>query len=139
MQEHEAGRRAIDVVAAVYRSHASRDTPSLLDVLAEDVEWVQASGHPYAGARPWRGHREVVEHVVDPVNDDWDGYATEVDEMIDAGDRVVVTGRYSGTYRATGRALAAEMCVIYTVHEGRITRFQQYCDTAAFRHAMGLT
>jgi ketosteroid isomerase-like protein len=129
---------AIDVVAAVYRSHASRDTPSLLDVLADDVEWVQASGHPYAGVRPWRGHREVVEHVVDPVNGDWDGYVTEVDEMIDAGDRVVVTGRYSGTYRATGRTLAADMCVIYTVHDGRITRFQQYCDTAAFRAAMGL-
>jgi ketosteroid isomerase-like protein len=132
------GRREVELVRAVYSSHEVRDTPGLLDLLAPDVEWVQAEGHPYAGERPWRGHEEVVAHVVTPVNEDWDHFITRVDEIIDAGDRVVVTGHYTGTYRSTGRSIDAAVCVIYTLRDDRIVRFHQFCDTAQLRAAMGM-
>jgi ketosteroid isomerase-like protein len=132
------GRRELDIVRGVYASHEVRDTPGLLDLLDEDVEWAQAEGHPYAGPGPWRGHDEVVRHVVTPINEDWDGFITRVDEFVDAGDRVVVTGHYTGTYKATGRSIDAAVCVIYTLRDDKIVRFQQYCDTAQIRVAMGL-
>jgi ketosteroid isomerase-like protein len=60
----------------------------------------------------------------------WDGFITQVDEFIDAGDKIVVLGRYIGMYKATGRAIDAPVCIIYTVRSGRIVKFQQYTDTA---------
>lgn len=133
-----AGPTPIEVIRTVYETHRERDTPGLLDLLADDVEWVTAEGHPYAGPGPWRGHQEVVEHVVDRVNFDWDGYETEVEQIIDGGDEIVVTARYRGTYKATGRSIDAPVCVIYTVRDGKIVRFRQYTDTAQFRAAMGV-
>jgi hypothetical protein len=132
------GQREVELVRAVYASHEVRDTPSLLELLADDVEWAQAEGHPYAGSRPWRGHDEVTRHVVTPINEDWDRFITRVDEIIDAGAQVVVTGRYTGTYKRTGRSIDAPVCVIYTLDGDKITRFQQYCDTAQIRAAMGV-
>lgn len=128
----------LELVQAVYASHEVRDTPGLLDLLADDVVWDTAEHHPYAGDEPWRGHDEVVRNVVDPINLDWDDYVTDVEEILDAGDRIIVTARYRGTYRATGRALDAQVCVIYTIRDGRIVRFQQYTDTAQFRAVIGV-
>lgn len=125
----------MEVVRGVYSSHERRDTPALVDLLHPDVEWCQAESHPYAGERPWRGPSEVVEHVANRVNDEWDGFITHVDEMIDAGDRVVVLGRYRGTHKATGRAVDAQVCAIYTVVDGLITKWQQYTDTHQLRIA----
>lgn len=137
-QPAATGRRAIDLVHEVYDTHRSRDTPGLVDLLADDVVWHTAEGHPLAGDGPWRGAQAVVREVVDPLNTDWDGYLTHVDELIDAGDRVISIGRYRGTYRRTGRVLDAEVCTIFTVEGDRIVRFQQFTDTAQFRWAMGV-
>lgn len=126
----------LQLIHGVYATHERRDTPGLLELLDDDIVWETAEGHPYAGARPWRGHGESVEHVFDPINHDWDGYVTQVDEIIDAGDRIIVTARYQGTYRATGRSLDAQVCAIYTVRDGKIVRFQQFTDTAQFRAVM---
>jgi ketosteroid isomerase-like protein len=127
------GEREVELVRAVYASHEVRDTRGLLDLLADDVEWAQAEGHPYAGDGPWHGHDEVTNNVVTPINHDWAGFITRVDEIIDAGDRVVVTGHYTGTYKRTGRAIDAAVCVIYTLRDDKIVRFQQFCDTAQIR------
>ncbi|HYF46795.1 MAG TPA: nuclear transport factor 2 family protein [Acidimicrobiales bacterium] len=130
--------RPVDIVKAVYASHERRDTPGLVDLLDAEVEWVQAESHPYAGDRPWRGPDEVVEHVANPINEEWDGFLTHVEEYIDAGDKVVVLGRYRGVYKATGRAIDAQVCTVYTVRDGAIVRWQQYTDTAQIRDAMGM-
>lgn len=122
----------------MYVSHASYDTPGLVDLLAADVEWHTAEGHPYWGGRPWRGPAEVVAHVVDPINSDWQDYRTRVDELVVAGEQVFTTGRYTGMYKATGRVLDAAVCTVYTVRAGRIVRFRQWTDTAQFRAVMGL-
>jgi uncharacterized protein len=129
---------AMEVVRAVYVSHRHRDTPGLVDLLTEDVEWHQAEGHPYYGGRPWRGPDEVVANVVDHINEDWDDYRTTVDEFIDAGDTIIVLGRYTGTYKATGGKVDAPVCTIYRVRDGKIWYWQQFTNTAAFRAAMHL-
>jgi ketosteroid isomerase-like protein len=127
-----------EIVQAVYASHEVRDTPGLLELLADDVVWETAEHHPYAGDGPWRGHEDVVRNVVDPINHDWDDYVTEVEDILDAGDRIVVTARYRGTYKKTGRSLDAQVCVIYTIADGEIVRFQQFTDTAQFRFVIGV-
>ena len=99
------------------------------------MEWYQAESHPYAGDGPWRGPAEVVEHVANPVDEDWDGFITHVEEYIEAGDRVIVLGRYTGTHRATGVPIDAQVCTVFTVVDGLIVKRQHYTDTPQIRAA----
>lgn len=54
----------------------------------------------------------------------------------DAGDSVIVEGRYSGTYKATGKSKDAQVCHVWDVKDGKVTRFQQYADTAKLQDVM---
>ena len=129
----------IDIVRGVYDSHERRATGDLVALLHPDVQWWQARNHPYANpAGPWIGIEAVVREIVEPINGDWEAFLTRVDAILDAGDHVVVHGEYTGTYRATQRAIAAPVCVVYTVHGGKITEFRQFVDTAQIRWAMGV-
>lgn len=68
---------------------------------------------------------------------EWDGFAVHPGAFHDAGRSVIVEARYSGTHRGTGKALDAQVCHVWDVEEGRLTRFQQYVDTAKFQDVMG--
>jgi ketosteroid isomerase-like protein len=46
-----------------------------------------------------------------------------------AGDAVVVLGRYKGVFKATGRALDAQLVHVWRVEDGKVVAFQQYTDT----------
>ena len=129
--------RPVEIVQGVYASHVRRDTGGLVELLANDIAWWQARNHPYANpAGPWIGVPDVVARVVDPINNDWHQFITRVDAILDAGDHVVVHGEYTGTFKATGRDIAAPVCAVYTVRDGAITEFRQYVDTAQIRWAM---
>jgi ketosteroid isomerase-like protein len=48
----------------------------------------------------------------------------------DAGQYVVIEGRYTGTYKPTGRKLDAQLCHVLRIQDGKLVGFQQYLDTA---------
>jgi ketosteroid isomerase-like protein len=39
----------------------------------------------------------------------------------------------SGTFKATGKSMDAQVCHVWDVKDGKLTRFQQYVDTAKLR------
>ena len=129
-------RTPLEVAQAVYASHEARDTPGLVELLHPEVEWYQAENHPYAGDGPWRGREEVVDRVATPINEDWDGFITDVEEYIEAGDKVIVLGRYRGRHKSTGVTVDAQVCTIYTVRGGLIVKWQQLTDTFQIRAAV---
>ena len=53
----------------------------------------------------------------------------ETQTFHDAGDSVIATGHYSGTYKATGKPIHAQFAHFWTVKDGKATSFQQYTDT----------
>ncbi|MGE5635516.1 MAG: nuclear transport factor 2 family protein [Nocardioidaceae bacterium] len=52
------------------------------------------------------------------------------EEFIDAGERVVVLGRYRGHGSDTGIPLDAPFAHIWTIHGGKAVRYRDYYDTA---------
>jgi ketosteroid isomerase-like protein len=68
---------------------------------------------------------------------EWDGFAVQIDEIVDAGDTIVAFGRYLGTYKATGRAQHAQMAHVWRIAGGRAVRFQQYADTLGVARVTG--
>jgi ketosteroid isomerase-like protein len=41
----------------------------------------------------------------------------------------VALGRYKGVFKATGRALDAQLVHVWRVEDGKVVAFQQYTDT----------
>src|SRR5450759_2232348 len=88
-----------------YRDFSSGDFPAASQVLAPDIEWVEpGTGMPYSGT--WHGPASVVNDVWTSFVQYWGGpgvVGMETDQFLDAGDHVVVTGRYTGKVQCRPR------------------------------------
>ena len=124
----------IDGVRGAYDAFAKGDVPGVLGFLSADIEWTEAEGFPYGGT--YRGPNAVLEGVFMKLGTEWDGYAAEPDEFIDAGDIVVVLGKYSGKYKATGKSFLANFAHVWRLREGKAIKFVQYTDTLKVQEAL---
>lgn len=127
---------AIELVRELYDAVEAGDHDRIRRTLADDLRWRQAGSVVPAAGEDKVGAEALIDEVLGPLEQEWDGFTEEIDELLVAGGRVVATGTYRATYRATGRRLEAELCHLWTVEDGRITAFRQYTDTAAFARAM---
>jgi ketosteroid isomerase-like protein len=121
-------------VQGVYDAFAKGDIPAVLGFLSTDINWTEAEGFPYGGT--YVGPDAVHEGVFMRLGTEWDGFAAEPDEFIDGGDRVVVLGKYSGSYKATGKSFQANFAHVWNVREGIAVRFVQYVDTLLVQRAL---
>lgn len=97
-------------------------------LLHPDVEWIQCAGFPGGGR--WKGVDAVFEKVFGALSSAWSTWRAEVDEVLDAGDEIVVLGKYAGTHAATGKSMTALFAHVYRVEAGRVVRLRQITDTA---------
>lgn len=128
------GSQILDAVHGVYDAFAKGDIPTVLGFLAPDIEWTEAEGFPYGGT--YKGPNAVLEGVFMRLGTEWDGYSAVPDEFIDAGDIVVVLGKYSGKYKATGKSFQANFAHVWNVREGKAFKFRQYTDTLKVQEAL---
>jgi ketosteroid isomerase-like protein len=123
-----------DIVRGAYEAIGRGDVPSVLATLDPQVEWIEADGFPTRGT--YVGPDAVVNGVFGPLMTEWDGFNVVPDEFIDGGDTVVSLGRYSGTYKGTGKAMSAAFAHVWTLRDGKAIRFRQYVDSALVQAAM---
>src|SRR5829696_5868272 len=124
----------LNSVKAVYDAFAKGDIPSVLGTFSPDIAWTEAEGFPYGGT--YHGPRAVLDGVFMRLGTEWVGFAAVPDEFIDAGDTVVVLGKYSGKYKATGKSFQANFAHVWKMREGKATRFTQYVDTLLVHRAL---
>lgn len=122
-----SARAAVD---AVYAGFAAGDIPMAISTMAPDIEWSEAQGNPYADKNPYIGPDAIVSGLFARLGGEWADFAATPEEFISEGNRVVVFGRYSGVYLASGKTLDAPFVHSWTVNDGKIAKFQQYTDTA---------
>jgi ketosteroid isomerase-like protein len=128
---------SVEVIRSMYLAFAVGDVPTVLEKMDPRVEWNEAENFPYADGNPYIGPEAVVKGVFARLGDEWDGWSLAIGELLDAGDTVVATGRYSGTYKETGGAINAQFVHVWKVRDGKAVSFQQYTDTAQVQRAMG--
>ena len=125
----------VDVIKAHYAASDRGDLPGMLAPLAPDVSWTEMAGFPYAGT--YVGPAAVRDGVFGRLAGEWDDYTAEVEEVVGAGDGIVLgIGNYSGTYRATGRSMTARFVHVWRLKDGKVHRFEQFTDTAHVAAAM---
>lgn len=130
-------RQNVDLVRGIYDAFSAGDVPAVLGAMHPDIEWNEAENFPYADGNPYRGPEAVLSGVFARLGGEWDGFAAIPGEFLDAGDTIVVLGRYRGAYKATGRPLDAEMAHVWRVRDGKVAAFRQYADTLAVARAVG--
>jgi ketosteroid isomerase-like protein len=135
MTTNTSSRPAVDVARSSYDAFARGDLDGVLADLDDDIEWQQAQGLPHGGV--YRGIAEVRQNIFDPLDRDWwDEFTAAPQEFLDAGDNVVVLGRYRGVAKESGRSLDVPFVHIWTVRDGKVTMFRQFLDTAGWNAAL---
>lgn len=124
----------LESVRGLYAAFAKGDVPSVLGFLDANIAWTEAEGFPYGGT--YNGPDAVLAGVFMRLGGEWDGFAAVPDEFIDAGDTVVALGKYSGTYKATGKTFKANFAHVWKIQEGKAVRFVQYVDTLLVQRAI---
>jgi ketosteroid isomerase-like protein len=117
----------LDIIRSTYEGTSEENGRNLLAVLAPDASWTEAAGFPYAGT--YIGPEAIVAGVFKRLATEWDGYQTRVHTYLADGDRVAAFGVYSGTYRATGKAMTATFAHLYRLQEGKIVSMEQFVDS----------
>jgi len=119
-------------VKEVYAKFGAGDIPAVLAMFDPSIEWREAEGNPYQPTgEPWNGPQAVLENPFVRLGSEWDRFTVTPQRFHDAGESVVVEGRY------TGKELDARVCHVWTLREGKLARFQQYVDTAQLCAVMG--
>jgi ketosteroid isomerase-like protein len=128
---------AVDIVRRSYEAFARDDMDGVTADMHPDIEWHQAQGLPHGGL--YKGLAEVRRNVFDPLDDEWwDEFSADPDEFLDAGDEVVVIGRYRGIAKGTGKVLDAPFVHVWTFRGDKAIRFRQYLDTAGWNDALSI-
>jgi ketosteroid isomerase-like protein len=128
----------VSVLKSLYEAFGRGDVPSVLGAMSPGIQWHQAESNPYRpNGEPWTGPDAVLNNLFVKLGSEWDGFAVHPRTFHDAGNCVLVEARYSGTYKATGKSMDTQVCHVWDVEDGKLTRFQQYVDTAKLRDVMG--
>jgi ketosteroid isomerase-like protein len=116
------------IVKDAYAAFARGDIPAILAMLDPSIEWTAVAGAevPTAGTR--RGPTGVAQFF-----EDLAGAVAferfEPREFIAQGDKVVALGYYSARAKPTGQPFASEWVMVFTVRNGKVTRFVEYADS----------
>jgi hypothetical protein len=130
----------VDVLRGLYAAVEQGDIERVLGAMDAEIEWREAEGNPYEpSGQAWIGPDAVVQNLFVHLGSEWDGFTVHPKEFHDAGDTVVVEGRYTGTHNETGKSLDAQVCHVWRVRDGKITSFQLFVDTAQLQDVMGRT
>jgi ketosteroid isomerase-like protein len=125
----EVPRRLID-------AYSRGDTPSFLEELDPDVEWI-----PIMAAlegRVYRG-RERVRQWLEDLARDWEYFEPRYEEYRDLGDRVLVFGRWRARGRVSGVELENQPATwLYEIKDGKVMRMRTFTNRAEALEAAGL-
>jgi ketosteroid isomerase-like protein len=120
----------VEVVRAIY--DAWKRGVSARDLIEEDVEYVNPQYAVEPGIRTGRGSFARIRDAYDDVE-------VRPHRFLDAGDDVVVLARITGTSREAGVPIAREHGYVWTVRNGKATRFRWFNTAGEALEAVGLT
>jgi len=120
----------VELVQSLYAAFGRGDVGTIVAGCTPDVDWHSGgreSDFPTFGPRKGR---QAVAGFFQTVGDHLEFHEFSPREFHAADDKVFVLGTYAMTLRKTGRALATDWCHIFTIADGRVSRFREFTDTA---------
>lgn len=113
----------VDAVRRIYAIWQNEGSPVPSGLLDPEIEWVNP---PDAVERGTRKGIEEFTTAVSAVGDTFEGVGVDIDEILDAGDRVVVLATLHGRGRGSGADVERRQGYVWTLRGGKVTRFQWF-------------
>lgn len=123
----------VELVQQAYAAFKRGDIPAVLDSLTDDIEWIEPDVPPLGGV--YRG-KESVAVFFKKLGDMSEFTSFEPIKYVAQGDHVVALGHYNATVRATGKAYECDWAMLFVITNGKVSKFQEFTDTAAFQAAL---
>jgi len=124
----------VELIKNLYQAFAAGDIPAVLQSFNENIEWTEAEGFPYGGT--YRGGTAILENVFVKLATEWNDFKAEPEEFLDAGEKIVALGNYSGIYETTGKSMNVPFAHVWTLENGKVKKFVQYTDTLKVSEAL---
>ncbi len=127
----------IALVQSLYDAFGRGDIGFIVDAAIPDIHWEVAGRHedyPLFGV--FHGRAGVQEFFA-TIGQHQDLVEFAPKEFYAAADKVFVLGRDSWTVRKTGKRVATDWVHVFTVGDGKVHRFHEFCDTAQYALAYG--
>jgi ketosteroid isomerase-like protein len=124
----------VAIIRAIYSAFAAGDVKAILDSVNDQAEWTNhgPSTIPYAGSRA--GRAQVLEFF-EAIGASTTGGKVTPETFITQGDTVVVIGRYTATVRGSGAQIDTPIAHVFTLQNGKITKWVGFSDTASVAEA----
>jgi ketosteroid isomerase-like protein len=133
-------RENIEVVRTIYDAVGRRDVATPFDLYAEDIVWDLSAWRPAEldPVRVYTGHEGVRKAWRDRLSA-WSEVDYEVEELVEAGDRVVAVIRDRQIGRSSGVPIEAAHAAVWTLADGKVTRLQVFDERRQAFEAAGLS
>ena len=125
----------VEIVRRQIDAYLSGDFETALAAFDPEVEF-DVSIRPEGGV--YRGPEGVAE-AMRTWSGAWEDWRVEVEEIIDAGDRVLMIVHETGRGKGSGIEIDQRLFQVYTLRDGKITRWKGFMDHEDALEAAGLS
>ncbi len=126
----------LDLVKAFYLSFKAKDKNAYLQLCDDNVEWTVMATFPNGGTHV--GKKAVFEQYFPKLFSRFIEFHAYPEEFLNAGDNVIVLGKYTGIGKNSRKNFESPFAHIYTIKDGKIIKFRQYADTAKVQSVLNL-
>lgn len=117
----------IEIIQELYRAFREKDYDAFRRISTDDLEWIQNEGFP--GGATYKGSSEVIEAVFKANRNNWEDFAYDIEQFLNASNSVIVIGSYTGINRISGKSMSAAAAHVYDLRDGKVCRFRMFADT----------
>ena len=131
-------REDVEIVRLAYRAFEAGEVTEMLSFLDPNFEIIPPKEFLGPARSGYHGHEDFLEFLGDWF-EPWDEYSIELEELIDAGDRVVTVEHHVGRSKETGLEVAQGVFDTWTVKGGTLVECRVFFDKDKAFEAAGLS
>jgi ketosteroid isomerase-like protein len=121
----------VELLKQGYQNFAEGNVEAVVALFHPEIEWHECKGFPFiSGDGVSIGPNAVVNDIFAQIPENYENFNIEIKELFGSEDKVVMVGYYRGIWKATGKEFKANATHVWTVKEGKLTKFFQAADTA---------
>jgi ketosteroid isomerase-like protein len=125
----------VEIVRRGFDALNNGDVDAVIADMDPSIEWYPT--RDFVDIGPFRGH-EGIRDLTNLVFGAFDGYSLQPEELVDAGDAVVVPVRQTGRGKGSGIGVDVRYILVFKLHEGKAVRVESYYDRREAFKAVGL-
>ena len=128
----------LDALRRSNQAFNAGDLDRALDLWDPQAVYYERPGTPLDTAEVLRGLDQNRASLTSYVTE-FPDFHSEIDELVDAGDKVICLQRWTGTGRGSGLSIDLEEAIVFTFENRKITEGRVYPDRASALEAAGLS